>query len=356
MLPFIAIHLDHIGEETDLRDLFKQTAPCWTRAIYTSMTLAPLVWQRYYLTLNAEDRLATHEHLPKDWRADPLVAAEIMRCPFCTSIYEGDLEHLHLFCTTPILQQLREQCYERIENALHNLYSFDHQNERTSTEHINSSASSVSRLQSALEKNARKQELVERPIVLKKQVIMESRPINTAILTEFELRLAIQTQRASQWKLEEYLQYPLSHRCGLIHCLEEANLNLARATICDISYLGAIPKTAMQILHCFRPNNSTEHHHIQDEYWHLVKKLTSAVLWRPTIIQKAITYLLAREKRTLHTTFSNITPNNDTVSTTSRQNTSSKSLPRQKTSDQQNNHHTHATQQKLCNGENAKYY
>jgi hypothetical protein len=187
------------------------------------MTLAPLVWQQYYLTLNAEDRLTTHEHLPKDWRADLLVAAEIMRRPFCTSIYEGDLEHLHLFCTMPILQQLREQCYEHIEHALHSLHNFAHKNEQTSTGHNNSSASSVSRLQSALEKNARKQELVKRLIILKKQVIMESRPINTAILTELELHLAIQTQRASQWKLEEYLQHPLSHCCGLIHCLEEAS-------------------------------------------------------------------------------------------------------------------------------------
>jgi hypothetical protein len=124
---------ERIGEETLLQSIMKMTAPCWTRCIYRYPPLAHQAWIYWEKLRKDENENYTDElpnDLPKNWRKYPNICKDIvMACPFCTYTYsenirKGKLEHLHLYCSSKHLKKARYHCYQKIEDALHNIYNF----------------------------------------------------------------------------------------------------------------------------------------------------------------------------------------------------------------------------------------
>jgi hypothetical protein len=145
------------------------TALCWTRCGYKSSTLVHQVW-KLWLSLPQNVNLLDDipATLPKDWRKFPNISNNIIRaCPFCLQIPRisypiGNLEHLHQYCSSTILQRARTHCNQRIENAILNLCNFASINEDG---HAFQDRSRHTILQDMLITAARKAELQSRPIV-----------------------------------------------------------------------------------------------------------------------------------------------------------------------------------------------
>jgi hypothetical protein len=69
-----------------------------------------LIWQIWYEQLSPELQQNTPPDLPSGWQKVPSIADEIIRkCPFSVSCDNatmpriGNLEHLHVYCSSPIL-------------------------------------------------------------------------------------------------------------------------------------------------------------------------------------------------------------------------------------------------------------
>jgi hypothetical protein len=128
---FVGLAADQIGNESLLRNIIKLTALCWTRSIYRYPPLANLIWQSWQTTLPANICVTKPINIPKDWQKHSDIADEIIKaCPFCnqgdnnTRKSMGNLEQLHIFCTSQVLAGARSFCHQKIENAIFALYDF----------------------------------------------------------------------------------------------------------------------------------------------------------------------------------------------------------------------------------------
>ncbi len=110
----------------------------------------------------------SHPEYPKNWKNLPMICNNIIRaCPFCQNRNMitnrvGNIEHLHLYCSNTCMQRTRLHCNYKIEEALHNLYSFAAQQEYGCSFE---ESSRHTLLQEHLISAARETELQERPII-----------------------------------------------------------------------------------------------------------------------------------------------------------------------------------------------
>jgi hypothetical protein len=89
------------------------------------------MWQLWRASLSIELQQYQPENIPKDWQKRVEIADEVIkRCPFChiediqARRKNGNLEHLHLYCTSQMLVDTRSFCYQKIEDAIIKLYDF----------------------------------------------------------------------------------------------------------------------------------------------------------------------------------------------------------------------------------------
>jgi len=68
LFSFNALQPDQIGKESLLRSIVKQTATCWTRAIYRFPPLAKQIWKIWRSYQSEEDQNDFPVTLPKDWQ------------------------------------------------------------------------------------------------------------------------------------------------------------------------------------------------------------------------------------------------------------------------------------------------
>lgn len=272
------------------------TALCWTRCGYKSSTLVHQVW-KLWLSLPQNVNLLDDipATLPKDWRKFPNISNNIIRaCPFCLQIPRisypiGNLEHLHQYCSSTILQRARTHCNQRIENAILNLCNFASINEDG---HAFQDRSRHTILQDMLITAARKAELQSRPIVRESRLVNKQRQQHQAIKTLNEVQLLVLLHRLPPVKLEEYKIFPFMAQIGFIHAIPEDVYNIATATITDVSFMGLFPKLVYQALKHYEKMHPTQ----ADEYKHLMEDLISAFVYRPITIQKVIHILISRKQ------------------------------------------------------------
>ena len=295
---------DYIRDESLYNGLIKMTATCWTRSIYLNSTLADQTWKHWKYNLqNQTLAVNTPDTIPKGWKKNPMICNNIIRaCPFCKQdpwIRKkiGNLEHLHLYCTSEILQKTRNHCYQKIEDSIGNLYSLAALLEyncdlRDTTRYT--------KLQEKMIEAAKLAELKERPIVRNSHLIHEQRQEHLAIKSRHDVQLATLLHILPAEKLEEYTNFPFMAQLGLIHAIPEDLFDVASATIIDVTFLGFMPKTIFEAMRTYgytidRDKASEEYNKFQK----LVDKLISAVVYRPITIQKAIHILIARQKNIL---------------------------------------------------------
>jgi len=99
---------------------------------------------------------------------------------------------MHLYCRAPTLVHARYHCYEKIENALHNLYAF------TSVHEYNVPSLDTTRLtklQEKLERAALDIEKQERCTVQHSHLLREARSTNIAILRKQAITEAVLLRR-----------------------------------------------------------------------------------------------------------------------------------------------------------------
>jgi len=248
---FVGLTADQIGNESLLRNIIKLTAPCWTRSIYRYPPLANLIWQSWQATLPADIHVTKPINIPKDWQKHSDIADEIIKaCPFCnqgdnnTRKSIGNLEHLNIFCTSQILVGARSFCHQKIENAIFALYDFASMREYGTPLQ---ETLQISSLQERMERVASELELLERPIVQNSYLILRSRDTNKCILSRHSLNTAILLNKIPAERLYGYDKYPLAHRVGFIHLINENDFDIAAATIVDVGFLGLFPKAILHI-------------------------------------------------------------------------------------------------------------
>jgi hypothetical protein len=107
---FIGINTKQIGDESLLRSVVKQTAPCWVCSIYRYPHLANQIWHYWRAKLPQKIRTSTPVDIPKGWQKMTHILDEIIKaCPFSDRTNEGakrksgNLEHLHLYCNKTIV-------------------------------------------------------------------------------------------------------------------------------------------------------------------------------------------------------------------------------------------------------------
>jgi hypothetical protein len=108
------LNTDQIGEVNAHRKVIRGTATCWTRALYMDPNIS--TW------LQAVNNNTTPI---KNWNNNKELSTLMKQCPFCTEKSEGDLEHLHIFCSNTKLNKVREYCNTQIESALQSIYAED---------------------------------------------------------------------------------------------------------------------------------------------------------------------------------------------------------------------------------------
>ena len=302
LFAFNGLKADHIGDETLLRNIMKQTAACWTRSLYRHPPLVKQVYDQWWFDQSEDFKLNNPEMENLDlkhWKKTTYVRELIIkRCPFCPpfknmdEIRSGNLEHLHLYCRNAHLVKTRSYCHEKIEDAIHALYNFASLHERNLTFKENICTST---LQEKLETTALDVEKQERPILQEAQIIMQARSTNKAILLRNALNFAILTHQVPATKLLEFNQFPLSFRLGFIHSLPEKEFDLGSATVTDIGYTGIFPKPLLKILHQYArelDNAKAD----STAFLRLVDNLVTAFVYRPLTVQHTIHLLLADVK------------------------------------------------------------
>jgi hypothetical protein len=299
---FNGITPDQIGRESLLRNIIKQTAPCWTRIIYRFPPLAKQIWQVWRSYQPLEDQEEFPVNLPKDWQKMPILAEKIMKaCPFCSHYQDdlddpdsriGNLEHLHLYCPCKHLVDARTYSHQQIETALRDLYNYASIRERNLTFEENHRTST---LQEDLQRKALEVEKQERPILKNAKVILDTGPINKAILLKSALDYAILLHQVPAEKLIESKTYPLSFNLGFIHSLPEDDFDISSATITDVGYSGLFPKPLLQIMNRYAREIETSKQDAS-EFKILIDNLVTAFIYRPIIVQTVIQILVCRMK------------------------------------------------------------
>jgi len=186
---------EQIGDDTLYRNQVKMTALCWTRRGYQSSTLVHQIWKHWQSlpqNINLVENIPTT--LPKDWRNLPNINNNIIKaCPFCQQMPRiknpiGNLEHLHQYCSSNVLQRARIHCHQRIEHALHNIYNCASINEygRELHEEIR-----YTHLQEHLISAAKEAELQMRPIVRDSRLLYKQRNQNQAIKSQNEVQILV---------------------------------------------------------------------------------------------------------------------------------------------------------------------
>lgn len=184
------------------------TPPCWTCSIYRFPPLCKQIWNNWRKThateFNALDLPLT---LPKKWRDNPEICNNIIKaCPFCNQDNynvkkKGNLEHLHSYCTSRFLQETREHCYQRIKNALYDLYDY------AAMKELNCSLQDTSR-NTTLHENtlnaAKDAEIAERSVVRSSQLKKEKRSHNIAIKSRREIQILVMLHKIPPEKIEEH--------------------------------------------------------------------------------------------------------------------------------------------------------
>lgn len=302
---FNGLRADLIGDESLLRNIMKQTAPCWTRCLYRHPPMVKQVYDQWWFEQSSEFK-ENNPHKKdldlKNWKKDPITREYIIkRCPFCppskrmSDIRSGNLEHMHLYCRNASLIKARNFCNEKIEQAVHALYDF------ASTRECNLSFENNSRtstLQATLEQIAVDIEKQEHPVFRNNQIVMEARTVNKAILRRSDIQYSIANQKLPEDKLLEFDQFPLSSRLGFLHALPEQEFDIGSAPITDVAYSGFFPKAILKELHHYariiRTSNEDD-----TEFTTLIESLTTAVIYKSIVVQKVIHILLADAKALL---------------------------------------------------------
>jgi hypothetical protein len=107
----------------------KLMAPCWSRCICRYPPLANQIWMYWRRRVQNEAIIDSLPNIiPKNWRKTPELCDNIIRaCPFCVStdgnkVKIGNLENLHLYCSSNSLQKARTNCNQKLEDAIYKLY------------------------------------------------------------------------------------------------------------------------------------------------------------------------------------------------------------------------------------------
>lgn len=131
LIDFVGLRAEYIGNEFLLRTIIELVAPCWTRCIYRYPPLAKLIWKIWYMNLPPEIQRTTSPELPNGWQKIPATAELIIKkCPFCNDCNHnpapkvGNLEHLHVYCSSPVLEKARKHCHDKLKTAIYELYDF----------------------------------------------------------------------------------------------------------------------------------------------------------------------------------------------------------------------------------------
>jgi hypothetical protein len=289
----------HIGDDTLLQSHVKMTATCWTRCVYRYPPLANQIWQSWRTLGQNEANISNIPvNIPKDWKNIPMICNNIIRpCPFCKQhlvIQQkiGNLEHLHMYCSSPSLQEVRLHCNQNIENAIRNLYEW------SSMIEYNCSFQDRPRntiLQENMNAAAKATELEIRPIVQAAHLKYERREYNQAIQSQHDIQLAVLLHKLPIEKLTEFDNFPLMSQLGFLHAIPEDQFDISSATIIDVSILGLFPKKIFPVLQNYeRSCNST----YQATFQSLINELITAFIYRPITIQKVIHILTTQKKKT----------------------------------------------------------
>jgi len=297
LFEFNGIKADYIGNESLARNVIKGTAPCLTRSIYRHPSVANLTWKQWYNTLSTSAQATTSCILPRGWQKIPSIANNIIkRCPFCKDTRPGDLEHLHLYCQSPILVNARLHCYEKIEDALYDLYNFASMYEYNQP--IDDAARDT-KLKEQMERAALDIERQKRTTVQQSTLIREARATNIAILRKQALTEATMLRWLPVTRIEEYNHFLYACRLGMIHFIPEDQFNIATATITDVGYLGLFPKGILQVLQRYTQDVKRSTPTKENQLNKLIEKLITAFIYRPITIQKTIQIMLAKKKKDL---------------------------------------------------------
>jgi hypothetical protein len=301
--PKHGLTANQIGNESLHCNIIKMTAPCWTQSIYRYPPLANHIWQSCRAKLPIEERGNISINIPKVWKKIPDIANDIIKaCPFCTSLnYNtrrriGNLEHLQVYCASPILVGARSFCHQKIENAIYELYNF------ASIREYGTSLLETSRvpsLQEKMEQLALELELLERPTVQNSQLILWSRNTNMCILSRHSLNTAILLNKFPAEKLQDFDKYPYAHRLGFIHLIMESEFDIATATILNAGFFGLFPKSILQCLHQYA-REVAKTNHDKDNFMSLVNDLFTAFVYRPIVMQKVIQIIISKQKKIIN--------------------------------------------------------
>jgi len=283
----------------------KLTAPCWTRCIYRYPPLANQIWINWRASLPENIKASTPINIPRGWNKYPHIANYIIKaCPFCktnnsTSIKRiGNLEHLQLYCTAPILLGTRTHCHQKIEVAIYALYNYASFREYKV---LLGDCHHKTTPQENLENTAVEVEKTQRYVVNNSQLILEARTNNKAILQENSITIAVLLNRLPAEKPQDYNNYPLSYKLGFIHSIPEEDFDMVTATITDVGFMGMFPKQLLHILaKCV--NDIKKSNQDNDEFISLIDNLVTAFIYRPIMMQKVIQILVTRRKNLLYPT------------------------------------------------------
>jgi hypothetical protein len=99
------------------------------RCIYCYPPLANHIWKHWRANLDETTMSNTATDIPKGWQKISTIANNIIKaCPFCYTLDVhkkiGNLEHLHLYYSSPISTKTRVHCYQKIEGAILDLYNY----------------------------------------------------------------------------------------------------------------------------------------------------------------------------------------------------------------------------------------
>jgi len=304
MLPFIAISMDQIGLESLHRNILKMSAPCWTRCIYRYPKLANRIWKSWKAQLPDHQKILIAENIPSGWQKITHIEKNIIKaCPFCNTVDDdadrmsGNLEHLHVYCPSPILVSAREHCHQKIEDAIYALYNYAASREFGT---VLENSTRITILQERIETTARNTEKTERQVVRNKQLVIETRTENTAILSKHSIDRAILLNKLPIEKAQDYQKFPLSYRAGFIHSIPEEDFDVSTATIIDVGFLGILPKPILSTLHQYGKDIERTSGD-SSEFETLITQMHNAFIYRPITIQKVIQLLITKEQQKIST-------------------------------------------------------
>jgi hypothetical protein len=153
-------------------------------------------------------------------------------------------------------------------------------------------------LQEIMEVVARETELHERPVVRSAKLVNDTRTVNKALLSKYEVNCAVLLHTLPPARATDYTEYPFASRLGFIHFIPEADFDFATATITDVGFLGLFPKPVLRELQRYARELKNLNQDV-DTFDMLLEKLVGAFIYRAIRIQKIIHIMLARVKDSL---------------------------------------------------------